>query len=78
MEDSRLASFHADGVTWSDERLWPQFAALAEANPDAIALIDCDDRRWTRGELRALALNHGNSARQKMPSIHLILQARRA
>lgn len=53
-----MASFHADGVTWSDERLWPQFAALAEANPDAIALIDCDDRRWTRGELRALALNH--------------------
>ncbi|MCX8474651.1 MAG: class I adenylate-forming enzyme family protein [Sphingomonas sp.] len=50
-----MASHHADGVTWTDARLWPQFAALAEADPDATALIDCDDRRWTRGELRALA-----------------------
>lgn len=52
-----MASYHADGVTWTDERLWPQFAALAEADPDATALIDCDDRRWSRGELRVLALD---------------------
>jgi acyl-CoA synthetase len=44
-------------VTWTDDRLWPQFAALAEADPDATALIDCDDRHWSRGELRALALD---------------------
>lgn len=52
-----MASHHVDGVTWTDDRLWPQFAALAEADPDAIALIDCDDRCWSRGELHALALD---------------------
>lgn len=57
MGGSRLASYQADGVTWTDDRLWPQFAAMAEADPDAVALVDCDDRQWTRGELRALALN---------------------
>jgi acyl-CoA synthetase len=52
-----LVEFRADGLTWTGERLWPQFAAHAGADPDALALIDCDDRRWTRRELYGLALD---------------------
>lgn len=42
-------------VTWDDARLWPQFAALLAADPDALALVDCEERNWTRAELAALA-----------------------
>lgn len=38
-------------LAWDDARLWPQFAALAEAAPDEIALIDCAEKSWTRGDL---------------------------
>ncbi len=41
---------------WDAERLWPQFARLAEAAPDALALADCDDRLWSREELRGQAV----------------------
>jgi acyl-CoA synthetase len=52
-----LVEFRADGLTWTDDRLWPQFAAHAGAAPGALALIDCDDRRWTRRQLYLLALD---------------------
>lgn len=44
-------------LTWDNARLWPQFDALRAAAADAAALIDCDERVWTRAELgdRALA-----------------------
>lgn len=42
---------------WNAERLWPQFARLAEAEPDALALADCNDRLWSRAELRAQAVD---------------------
>jgi acyl-CoA synthetase len=50
--------------SWDDARLWPQFAALLEAEPDALALIDCYERAWSRAELAGIAeafaeqLNH--------------------
>jgi len=40
---------------WGQQRLWPQFDALASADPDALALVDCQDRPWTRSELHVLA-----------------------
>lgn len=43
--------------TWDEQRLWPQFDALAAEDPEALALVDCQDRLWSRGELRAMALN---------------------
>lgn len=36
-------------------RLWPQFATLRDADADALALVDCDERSWSRGDLGALA-----------------------
>ncbi len=42
---------------WGTERLWPQFERLALADPDALALADCQDRLWSRGMLRDLALD---------------------
>lgn len=47
-------SAHPD-FDWGAEGLWPQFDRLADADPDALALVDCSDRQWSRGELRALA-----------------------
>lgn len=44
-----------DEVRWDDTRLWPQFAALLAAEPDALALIDCDEREWSRRDLADLA-----------------------
>ncbi len=44
-------------LDWGEERLWPQFAAHAAADPGALAVADCQDRLWTRGELQALALD---------------------
>lgn len=41
---------------WDDRRLWPQFEALAVAEPNALALVDCTDKVWTRGQMQALAL----------------------
>ena len=41
---------------WNAERLWPQFARLADAEPDALALADCGDRLWSRAELRGQAV----------------------
>ena len=46
---------------WSTERLWPQFERLAAAEPDALALVACDDAPWTRAAMRELA---GTIARQ--------------
>jgi acyl-CoA synthetase len=40
---------------WGQQRLWPQFDALANVDPEALALVDCQDRAWTRGELRTFA-----------------------
>lgn len=40
---------------WDDEWLWPQFDRLVDTDPGALALVDCRDRQWSRGELRALA-----------------------
>lgn len=42
---------------WDDRRLWPQFEALAIADPEALALVDCADTLWTRGQMQALALD---------------------
>jgi len=55
MEGSRLAEHRAGDLSWSDARLWPQFAALADSDATACALVDCDDRLWSRGELKAMA-----------------------
>ncbi len=41
---------------WNAERLWPQFARLADAEPDALALADCEDRLWSREALREQAI----------------------
>lgn len=44
-----------DELVWGDTRLWPQFDALAGADPDALALVDCADQLWSRGALHAMA-----------------------
>lgn len=44
-------------LAWGDERLWPQFEALVAVDPTALALVDCDERLWTRQELHEIATN---------------------
>lgn len=46
----------SDTLSWTTARLWPQFQAHLSAEPQAIALVDCDDRRWSRAELSAMAI----------------------
>lgn len=46
-----MADFSAGTLRWSDDSLWTQFERLTRADPGATALIDCEDRRWTRAEL---------------------------
>jgi acyl-CoA synthetase (AMP-forming)/AMP-acid ligase II len=59
MEDSPLPELPLpDGsgvLAWTEARLWPQFQAHCRADPGAAALVDCDDRVWSRDELAALA-----------------------
>lgn len=57
-EDQRHPRFE-----WNDERLWPQFERLADADPDALALTDCSDRLWSRAELRARCRDCGGARR---------------
>ncbi len=45
-----------DGLTWTDATLWDQFHALAEADPQALAIVAADGSRWTRGEIHAVAV----------------------
>ncbi len=59
MEDSRLPDIAfedgGDVLSWTETRLWPQFHSYRRAEPDAVALVDCDDRLWSRGELGEMA-----------------------
>lgn len=60
MEASRLlehspTTFSADGLSWTDASLWQQFAALADAAPQALAVVGADGRHWSRSEMRAMA-----------------------
>ncbi len=43
-------------IEWGHERLWPQFARLASADPDALAIVDCQDGTWSRAALMDLAV----------------------
>jgi non-ribosomal peptide synthetase component E (peptide arylation enzyme) len=45
-----------EGLTWTDAPLWDQFQALAEADPQALAIVAADGRPWTRGEMHAMAI----------------------
>lgn len=46
----------ADTLAWTPTRLWPQFQAHCVADPQAIALVDCDDRTWSRADLSGMAV----------------------
>lgn len=48
----------AGDLTWTDERLWPQFARQAEWDPLSLAVVDYAGRHWTRAELRELAVRY--------------------
>ena len=49
-------TFAADGLTWDGRSLWDQFAELAAHDAAALAVVDAQERPWTRGELLARAL----------------------
>ena len=49
-------TYSAEGLTWTDASLWDQFDALAAADPDALAIVGADGRRWSRAEMRTMAV----------------------
>jgi acyl-CoA synthetase len=44
-------------LTWDDHSLWQQFSDLHGFSPEVIAVVDEDDRAWTRREIAAEAAN---------------------
>jgi acyl-CoA synthetase (AMP-forming)/AMP-acid ligase II len=46
----RLADFR-----WSTERLWPQFERKLRESPEALALVDAEERSWSRRQIADLA-----------------------
>lgn len=52
----RLFEDGADVLTWTEDRLWPLFLVHEAADPDAVALIDCEDRSWSRRDLAVMAV----------------------
>lgn len=55
MPEQTPNTFSADGLTWTDASLWDQFAALADADPQALAIVGADGRQWTRAQMRTMA-----------------------
>lgn len=49
-------TFSAGSLTWTDARLWEQFAELWALDAGALALIDAQGREWSRADLHAMAL----------------------
>lgn len=47
--------YAAEGLTWTDASLWEQFDALTAAEPGALALVDPQQRTWSRNALHAMA-----------------------
>jgi len=56
LPDDRIETFSADGLQWDDRSLWSQFAALADFDGEALAVVDGEGVHWTRGELKSRAL----------------------
>ncbi|HEY4083061.1 MAG TPA: class I adenylate-forming enzyme family protein [Burkholderiaceae bacterium] len=50
-----MTTFVADDLEWTDASLWQQFEPLAEAEPDALALVAPDLSTSSRAELAAKA-----------------------
>lgn len=46
----RLAEF-----VWSTDRLWPQFERLLRDDAEALALVDADERTWSRRQIADIA-----------------------
>lgn len=55
MPDRTPTQHRADGLVWTDETLWAQFSHLADAAPQALAVVGADGRRWSRAEMREMA-----------------------
>lgn len=55
MRDHSFETFAADGLTWTDESMWDQFAKLTDAHPEALAVVGADGRGWSRAEMRKMA-----------------------
>lgn len=63
-------TFVAGQLTWTDDRLWPQFEELWRQDASALALIDAQGREWTRGALHTLALEMADRLASKGVDAH--------
>jgi acyl-CoA synthetase len=55
LPEQNFQTFSAEDLTWTDRSLWDQFLALRVEDARAPAVIDAEERGWTRGEIHALA-----------------------
>src|SRR5260221_6274490 len=56
LPESGSHTHSVEGLTWTDVPLWDQFQALADDDPQALAIVAADGRPWTRGEMHAVAI----------------------
>ena len=56
MPEPSLNTHSIDGLTWTDASLWDQFLVLANADPQALAIVAADGRPWTRAEMHTMAI----------------------
>lgn len=76
---ANVATFAADGLTWTDASLWQQFAAAESSAPTALAVVDADGRGWTRAELHRMAVLIADALREKNVGPHdrILLEGRK-
>ncbi|MGM9488208.1 class I adenylate-forming enzyme family protein [Ideonella sp. YS5] len=79
MPEPNPATHSIEGLTWTDAPLWEQFHALADADPQALAIVAADGRSWTRGEMRSMAVAayHALLAAGVQPHDRVMLQGRK-
>ena len=58
-------TFCAEDLIWTDTPLWEQFVVLCHDAPQAPAVIDAEDRSWTRSEIRLQAERIAACLREK-------------
>ena len=79
MRDHSPTTYSAQDLTWTDASLWDQFEALAASDPQALAVVGSDGRRWNRAEMQRMALSVRSALldAQVEPHDRIMLQGRK-
>jgi len=76
LRDHSSTTYSAQDLTWTDASLWVQFEALAASDPQALAVVGADGQRWSRAQMRQMAICVANALleAQVQPRDRILLQ----